>query len=218
MKNYLFTTIACLLCIIQTSISQNKHSIGLSSGLAIANQKHEITDMDYTIETSSIMGNVTKLVYNMKLNDDLNFVSKIGYIRKGSKTEFESLTVNHLQNDDIIVNTGDLKSSTYDYLSFDAGVQYILLATNQQIYAVGMIRIDKLLNYDTESDYEIVSDNEYLLGIDPAIGIKHSLAKIDLFAEFQYLFDVIPVMDSKGIKLKNRASVISFGCLYNLSK
>ena len=216
MKYKFIYTLSLFFLLISYANSQNYGGVTVEAGTIIANQKHYISDVDYTIETKPIIGAAAMLGYNHYINEKINIIVDIGYLRKGSTTEFESATINHLQNDELTINTGDFKKSTFDYFSINAGIQYLVFNQKPKIYLTGALRIDNLMSYKTESDYKVLIDNEIITGLNTGIGMVYSLGKFSPYFEVQKLFDFSQIMNSKGIELKNKAFSISAGIIYYL--
>ncbi|MFH1000721.1 MAG: hypothetical protein V1783_07745, partial [Bacteroidota bacterium] len=94
------------------------------TGPVFAQQKHLLTGPGYSINTKPLIGFTTNLRTSLYQSKNFYWQLDIGFIQKGSKTDFESLTANHLANDELIVNVGDIKKNRFNYLSFSSLFQF----------------------------------------------------------------------------------------------
>ena len=99
-------------------------SVGGKAGVSLANQRHQITPIDYTMETDYIVGPGIAFFLEAFRGRHFSFQSDLAFVTKGSKTSTHSVTVNHLENDRIIANKGEPRVSRFHYLSFSPMARY----------------------------------------------------------------------------------------------
>lgn len=190
---------------------QTPASFGLKGGIALANQSHKITSIDYKLNTDPVMGPALALFVETFKGKRFSFQVDVGYLVKGSSTTTQSVTVNHLDNDRIIVNEGEAVSSKFAYLSVAPLARYRWDLENLSPYLLFGPRLDFLLNYKPESEYELDTQNLTLLGLSCGAGLEFKLQKLGVFAELQFQPDLSPVTNVEPLLINNNILSLTLG-------
>jgi opacity protein-like surface antigen len=190
---------------------QNPASFGLKGGIALANQSYKIKSIDYELDTKAVMGPSLALFVEAFKGSHFSFQVDVGYVVKGSSTTTQSVTVNHLDNDRIVVNEGEAASSKFAYLSVVPMARYRWDLESLTPYLLLGPRVDFLLNYKTESEYELHTQNLTLLGLTCGAGLEFKLQKLGLFAELQFLPDLSPVSNEEPLLINNNMLSLTLG-------
>jgi hypothetical protein len=132
----------------------------------------------------------------------------LSYFVKGSKTSTQSVTVDHLDFDRIIVNEGETSTSTFSYFSIAPMAMYRLGQGSLQPYFLLGPRVDILLKYETDSEYPLDEQNRVIPGLTFGTGLEYKLNNLGLFAELQYQGDFFPVTGQDPLLVNNH--MISF--------
>lgn len=140
----------------------------------------------------------------------LSFQSDLAFVVKGSKTTTQSVTVNHLDNDRIVVNRGDLHVSKFSYLSLCPMVRYRIDLKRMTPYAMLGPRLDLLLKYKTDSDYPLEEQNKIIFGLSGGVGAEINLNNLGFLIEAQYQPDISPVTNRDPSML----IIVSFSLLW----
>ena len=189
-------------------------SMGLKAGVSLSNQSHRFTPIDYTLETKPIAGPAIAFFVEPFRGGHLSLQLDLAFTAKGSKTTTESITVNHLENNQIIVNEGKLQVSRFYYLSFSPMARYRIGNDRLSPYAVLGPRLDLLLKYKTDSDYPLEQQNDLILGLNGGIGLEYNLDKLGIFLEVQYQPDISPVTNIEPLLIKNNILIFTLGARY----
>ena len=186
-------------------------NFGLKGGIALANQSYRFTPIDYELETEPALGPVVTLFVETFIGDHFSFQADVGYVVKGSTSTTESVTVNHLDNDRIIVNEGESASSKFAYLTVVPMARYRWDLESLTPYLLLGPRIDFLVNYKTESAYELSEQKLNILGLTCGAGIEFKLQKLGLFAELQFSPDLSPVSNQEPLLINNNMLSLTLG-------
>lgn len=189
-------------------------SMGLKAGISLANQSYRFTPIDYTLETKPVTGPGIAVFMEAFRREHLSFQIDLAFTAKGSKTTTQSVTVNHLDNNRIIVNEGDLKVSNFYYLSLSPMARYRIDKERIIPYAVLGPRLDFLLKYQTGSDYPLEQQNRFILGLSGGVGVEFNLNKLGIFTEVQYQPDLSPVTSRDPLHVNNNILLITLGVRY----
>ena len=192
-------------------------SIGGKAGVSIANQNHQITPLDYTLDTESIVGPGFAFFLEAFRGRQFSFQTDLAFTTKGSKTSIHSVTVNHLENDRIYANRGDVRVSRFYYLSLSPMARYRIELDRITPYVLLGLRVDFLLKYDTDSDYPLEDQNAVIPGLTGGLGLEYSLYDMALFLEFQYQSDAMPVTGRDPLLINNNVFLFTLGVRYLLS-
>jgi len=186
-------------------------SYGLKAGIGLANQSYRLTAIDYELETQVLPGMVAGLFAEPFKGRRFSFQFDLTYASKGSTTTTQSVTVNHLDNDRIVVNEGEAAKSRFHYLSLAPMVRYRFDLERLTPYLLLGPRVDFLLNYGTESEYPLESQNHTILGLTAGGGLEFQIQNLGLFAELQYLPDLSPVSNKEPLLINNNMLSLSLG-------
>jgi len=191
--------------------AQALRSYGVKGGLTMANQRYEFTTFDYRMETKPVFRPAIGLFAELFHHEYLSVQADLIYAGKGSKTSTTSITVNHLDNDNVTVNEGPVTSSSYHYASFSPMIRY----RNEDIFPVLYVmlgpRFEKLIAYNTQSDYPLDDQNTTMFGLTGSFGAEFSLGELDAFVELQYQPDMTPVTDELPLLVRNSIVMLTVG-------
>jgi hypothetical protein len=124
------------------------------------------------------------------------------------------VTVNHLDNDRIIVNEGDLAVSRFYYLSISPVARYRATLERLVPYALLGPRLDFLLKYTSGSEYPLGFQNGIILGLSGGGGLEFSLNNMGVFMEVQYQPDLSRVTGRDPLRISNQSLLITLGVRY----
>ena len=186
-------------------------SFGLKGGIALANQSHKITFIDYKLETDPVIGPALALFVETFKGNRFSFQVDVGYVVKGSSTNTQSVTVNHLNEDQIIANKGEAVSSKFAYLSVAPMARYRWDLERLSPYLLLGPRIDFLLNYKTESEHKLSTQSLSILGLSCGAGLEFKLQKLGVFAELQFQPDLSPVTNVEPLLINNNILSLTLG-------
>jgi hypothetical protein len=190
---------------------QNPASFGLKGGIGLANQSYRITPIDYELETNPLPGPVIALFTESFKGRHFSFQFDVAYASKGHSTTTKSVTVDHLDNDRITVNKGNAAKSRFHYLSLVPLARYRFDLERLTPYFILGPRVDFLLNYGTESEYPLESQNHTLVGLSAGGGVEFPMGNLGLFAELQFLPDLSPVSNKEPLLINNNMLSLSLG-------
>ena len=168
-------------------------SYGVKAGISVAYQTYQIKSIDYTLETEALFGPAFSLFVEAFRGNHVSLQVDLSYYLKGSKTSTQSITVDHLHNDRIIVSEGELSTSRFSYLSIAPMARYRLGQGSLQPYFLLGPRLDILLKYQSDSQYPLEDQNSLIPGLTLGAGLEYKLNNLGLFTELQYQGDIIPV-------------------------
>jgi hypothetical protein len=187
------------------------NSVGIKAGISLANQSYQFTPIDYTLKTDPVIGPAAGIFLEAFRSKHFSFQSDLTFVTKGSKTTTQSVTVNHLDNDKIVVNEGDLKVSMFYYLCLSPMARYRLDLASITPYAMLGPRVDFLLRYKTDSDYPLEEQNKVIPGLTGGLGIEFNLNTMGLFIEIQYQSDLMPVNGKDPLLINNNIFLFTLG-------
>jgi len=193
---------------------QFMRSMGVKAGVTMAIQRHHFTPIDYTMKTEPIIGPTAGIFMELFRKKRLSFQLDLAYVAKGSKTNTESITVNHLENDRIVENQGDLTVSNFNYLVASPMARFRFDLNKVSPYLMLGPRFDYLLKYKTDSDFPLDEQNSFLLGINFSAGVEYSLGNLGIFGEIQYQADMQPVTGKDPLLINNFALLFNLGIRY----
>jgi hypothetical protein len=186
-------------------------AVGLKAGVSLANQSYRFTPIDYTMETDPVTGPAVAVFMENFRKQHLSLQVDLGFAAKGSKTTTRSVTVNHLDNDRIIVNEGDLSVSRFYYLSLCPAVRYRIDRERLVPYAVLGPRLDLLLKYKTDSDYPLEEQKRIIVGLSGGVGLEFNLSGMGVFIEAQFQPDLSPVTGKDPLHVNNNILLFTVG-------
>lgn len=186
-------------------------SMGLKAGVSLANQNYRITPIDYALETDLVVGPAISLVVEAFSGDHFSFQADISYAVKGSKSTVQSITVNHIDQDQVIVNDGAMAESNFKYLSLEPMARYRIGQGSLHPYFLLGPRLDILLKYQSESEYPLVDQNSIILGLTCGGGLEFNLQRLALFTELKYMPDISPVTNQEPLLINNNMLSLTLG-------
>ena len=190
---------------------QNPASYGLKGGVALANQSWRFTNLDYTMDTEPLTGLAAALFVEAFKGEHFSFQVDVAYLEKGSKTTTESITVNHNEGDMIEANQGEVTISKFTYISVSTMARYRFDLEHLVPYFLLGPRLDFLLNYGSESDYPLETQNGTIFGLTAGTGLEYRLPQFHLFAELQFQPDLSPVTNTEPLLINNNILAITIG-------
>lgn len=192
-------------------------SFGFKAGLSVANQSYKFTPIDYTMETEAVWGPAVSIFMEAFRGEHFSFQTDLSYALKGSSTNIESITVNHLDNDRVTVTEGDISKSTFSYLSLAPMARYRFGQGSFVPYFLLGPRMDILLKYNSDSDYPLEDQNSVILGLTIGAGLEYRLKGLGLFTELQYQGDLYPVTGEDPLLVNNHMGSLTFGLRWFVS-
>jgi hypothetical protein len=186
-------------------------SFGAKGGISVADQTYKFESIDYKLETEPVLGPAFSLFMEAFRGNHFSMQLDLSYFLKGSKTSTESITVDHINNDRIIINEGELSTSKFSYLSFAPMARYRLGKGSFQPYFLLGPRVDILLKYESDSEYPLEEQNSVIPGLTFGAGLEYGLNKLGLFAELQYQGDIIPVTGQDPLLVNNHFLSLTLG-------
>ncbi|MCK5692411.1 MAG: PorT family protein [Bacteroidales bacterium] len=218
MKRSLLTIALIMWAGILAIYGQFPSSFGAKAGISLANQTYKYIPIDYTMETEPVVGPALSLFVEAFKGAHFSLQVDLSYLVKGSKSSTESVTVDHLNNDRIIVNEGEQSTSTFKYLSIAPMARYRLGQGSLQPYFLLGPRVDILLNYETDSEYPLDEQNNVIPGLTFGTGLEYRLNNLGLFAELQYQGDFFPVTGQDPLLVNNHMISFTLGLRWLVSE
>ena len=192
-------------------------SFGFKAGVSLANQDYKFTPIDYSMETEPVWGPVVSIFMEALRGEHFSFQTDLSYALKGSSTDIESITVNHLNNDQVTVNEGETRTSTFSYLSLSPMARYRFGQGPFVPYFLLGPRMDVLLKYSSDSDYPLADQNSVILGLTIGAGLEYRLERLGLFTELQYQGDLFPVTGEDPLLVNNHMGSLTLGIRWFVS-
>lgn len=189
-------------------------SVGVKTGISLANQSYRIDFVDHTLETDPLVGSAASLFMEFIRVGRLGVQADLAYITKGSKSTVQSVTVNHLDNDRIVVNEGDEHQSKFSYLSLSPLARYRIGKGLIRPYLELGPRFDLLLKYSSDSEYPLEEQNSYILGLTGGAGVELNISKLGILAGLQFQPDLSPVTNQDPLLINNNILLFTVGISY----
>jgi hypothetical protein len=208
-KNILLGLLVLGACI--TAEAQLIDSYGLKGGLVLAEQDVAFTPLDTELPTDILPGMGAAIFVEMFQRSKLSLQLEAAYRSKGHRTTAQSLTVDHLNNDSIIINHGPEVTAKFKYLQFSPMVRIRTELGPTTVYTLVGPAVNFLLDYNSTSPWPLQDQNNMLLGLNGSLGVEYALPKISLFAELAYEVDLMPVYNTQPLWISNSAVIISIG-------
>ena len=191
--------------------AQTPASYGMKVGVSVANQSWKYTNLDYTLDTEPDGGLAAAFFVEVFKGEHFSFQLDLAYLEKGSTTTTESITINHLDNNSLEVNEGDVKTSDFSYISISALARYRFDLEHLIPYFLLGPRLDFLVNYVSDSEYPLGDQNGTILGLTLGTGLEYQLKQFQLFAEIQFQPDLSPVTNEEPLLINNNALSLTIG-------
>jgi opacity protein-like surface antigen len=190
-------------------------SLGVKGGLSLSNQLYRFTPIDYTLETSPILGPSLYFFAEAFRGEHFSMQTDIGFACRGSSTTIESVTVNHLEQDRVTVNQGESAASRFRYLSLAPMLRARTGNGRVMPYALVGPRIELLLYYTSESEHPLEEQNKLNLGLSFGAGAEFQLDRVALDVELQYQPDLSYVTDVLPLEVRNGSLFLGVGVRWN---
>lgn len=204
--------IAIIMCAGMPALyGQSPSSFGAKAGISLANQGYQFTALNYEMETEAVVAPVFSLFMEAFRGNHFSFQLDLSYALKGSLTSTQSITVDHMNYDQLIVNKGEQSTSTFSYFSLMPMVRYRLGQGRVHPYFLLGPRVDFLLTYKTDSEYPLDDQNSVIPGLTFGTGLEYQLEKLLLFTELQYQGDFIPVTGQDPLLVNNHMLSLTLG-------
>ncbi len=212
-------TIAVIMCAgILALFGQFPSSFGAKAGISVANQTYQLTPIDYKLDTEPVAGPAFSLFMEAFKGNHFSFQLDLSYLLKGSRTSTQSITVDHRNNDQIIINEGEESTSTFSYFSMAAMARYRMGQGSLQAYFLLGPRLDFLLKYKTDSEYPLDDQNSVIPGLTLGAGLEYQLELMSLFTELQYQGDIHPVSGQDPLLINNHLLSLTLGIRWFVSE
>ena len=202
----------------QVAYAQFIAGIGVKGGLALSNQSYRISSIDYRIETDPITGPSLAFFAEAFYGDHLSLQTDFAFACRGSSTTTQSITVNHLNSDQVIVNEGEKTSSRFRYLAISPMLRARTNNGGIEAYALAGPRLDLLLYYSSDSEYPLEEQNHVIVGLTLGIGVEFPLKQNMLFAEIQFQPDLSPLTSKEPLLINNNSLLLTVGYRWNRSE
>jgi hypothetical protein len=186
-------------------------SYGLKAGISVADQTYRLEPIDLKLNTEAVLGPGFSVFMEAFRGNHFSLQVDLSYFLKGSKTSTQSVTVDHLHQDRIVVNEGEMKTSTFSYLSISPLARYRIGRGSLQPYFLLGPRVDILLKYQTDSDYPLEEQNNVIPGLTFGTGLEYGMNKVGVFAEFQFQGDIMPVTGQDPLLVNNHMFSLTLG-------
>ena len=203
--------IALILTGLQVLYGQANYSLGIKAGVAVSNQSYKLTPIDYTLDTEPVWGPAVSLFVEAFRGNHFSFQTDLSYLVKGSSSNVESVTVNHMDNDQVTVNEGEQSTSKFKYLSIAPMARYRTGQGPLHPYFLLGPRLDMLLDYSTDSEYPLDDQNGSIAGLTIGAGLEFRLNNLGVSTELQYQGDFMPVTGQDPLLVNNHLLSLTFG-------
>ena len=220
MKRF-FTTFIFLI-LTSLLLGQVVQSVGIKSGVSIANQTWFYKSINLTLKKDKILGSYSALTVDFIKSKYFNIATDIGYCQKGCTEKIQATTVNMPEG------TGVYKTynTKFNYFSFSPLVKTKYTTTHFIPYIILGARIDYQLSYKSDLYLKQFESNFHktILGLSSGAGMEFKIKNFGINTEFQYQYDITKLVDTPpsaintGLRINNKAFVISIGLKYHLNK
>ncbi len=188
----------------------------MKGGVALSNQSYRISPIDYTLDTDPILSPSLVFFAEAFQGDHFTLQTDFAFACRGSSTTTESITVDHQNSDQVIVNEGEKVTSRHRYLAISPMLRARTNKGGIDAYALLGPRLDFLLYYSTDSDYPLEEQNNVILGLTMGVGVSFPMKQNLLFTEIQFQPDLSPVTNQEPLLLNNNSLVLTLGYRFKL--
>ncbi|MDX2432950.1 MAG: outer membrane beta-barrel protein [Bacteroides sp.] len=202
----------------QLANAQFISSFGVKGGVALSNQSYRITPINYTMDTKPIFSPSVVFFAEAFQGDHFTMQTDFAFACRGSSTTTRSLTVDHLKNNQVIVNEGEKATSRHRYLAISPMLRARTSNGGVEAYALFGPRLDILLYYSSQSEYPLDAQNHVILGLTFGLGVEFPLKKNMLFTELLFQPDLSPVNNTEPLMINNNSLVLTLGYRWNRRK
>lgn len=202
----------------QLANAQFISSFGVKGGVALSNQSYRITPINYTMDTKPIFSPSVVFFAEAFQGDHFTMQTDFAFACRGSSTTTQSLTVDHLKNNQVIVNEGEKATSRHRYLAISPMLRARTSNGGVEAYALFGPRLDILLYYSSQWEYPLEEQNNVILGLTMGVGVEFPLKKNMLFTELLFQPDLSPVNNTEPLMINNNSLVLTLGYRWNRRK
>lgn len=200
--------------------AQLLQSVGVKSGLALANQSWLLKSGDKLFDTYWRNGFYGALSLEFSKSKHWSLVTDLGYYSKGH--------VQEVLNSSVILPEGDGTFATFDtrfsYLVLNPMLKWRHETKHFTPYALLGMRIDRQLAYASDINWVPLEKDmrKTLWGATAGAGVELKRNQMGLLLEAQYQHDFTKLINlpvsatSGGMEIKNRAFVVCAGLKYYL--
>lgn len=215
-------TIVLIFILASTTIVNGQvfQSIGIKTGVTIANQTWNLKSLNRTLDTESRNGFYGALTFDFFKSKYLSMTTDLGYYVKGNIQNIPNTTIEKPEGD------GTYKSfdTKFDYFVFSPMLKVRYETTRMIPYALLGFRLDNQLSYRSDFNYDQIENDfkKTIWGTNLGAGLEYKTKQLGILFEGQYLIDFSNIIDSpssstnSGIEVKNRAIVLCIGMKYYL--
>ena len=202
-----------LICILgsQLANAQFISSFGVKGGVALSNQSYKITPINYLLDTDPILSPSLVFFAEAFQGDHFTLQTDFAFACRGSSRTTESITVDHQNSNQLIVNEGDKVTSRHRYLAISPMLRARTNNGGVDAYALLGPRVDFLLYYSTDSDYPLEEQNNVILGFTMGVGVSFPMKQNVLFTEIQFQPDLSPLTNQEPLLVNNNSLVLTLG-------
>lgn len=186
-------------------------SLGVKGGVALSNQSYRFTPIPYDLPTDPIFSPNLAFFAEAFQGDHFTLQTDFAFACRGSSTTAQSLTVNHLNGDQVTVNEGGKVSSRHRYLAISPMLR--ARTNNGGVDAYGLIgpRLDILLYYTSDSDYPLEEQYPVILGLTLGVGVEFPMMENLFLVEILFQPDLSPVTNQEPLLVNNNSLVLTVG-------
>lgn len=209
-----------LICILGSHVSNAQFisSFGVKGGVALSNQSYKITRINTSLDTDPILSPSLVFFAEAFQGDHFTLQTDFAFACRGSSTTTESITVDHQNSNQLIVNEGDKVTSRHRYLAISPMLRARTNNGGIDAYALLGPRVDFLLYYSTDSDYPLEEQNNVILGLTMGVGVSFPIKQNLLFTEIQFQPDLSPVTNQEPLLVNNNSLVLTLGYRWKSNK
>jgi len=186
-------------------------SYGVKGGISLSNQSFRINSLDFEMDTEPIAGPSLIFFIEAMKGNHLSIQTDLGFSCRGSSTTTQSVTVNHLDQNRLVVNTGEKTVSRFRYLSMSPMLRARTNNGGFEPYGLLGPRLDLLLGYSTTSEYPLEEQNNLILGLSIGAGVEYTIRGKGIFVEVQFQPDLSPVTNHEPLLINNNSLLFSLG-------
>ena len=218
MKKYLLL----IIYLASTSVlnAQLLRSVGVKSGLAVANQSWLLKAGDLTLDTDWRNGFYGALSLEFSKSKHWSLVTDWGYYTKGNTQNVPNSTAALPEGD----GTFAVFDTRFNYVVFNPMLKWRHETKHFTPYAMLGLRMDYQLSYASDFNFAAIENDfrKTLWGATAVAGMEIKRNQMGLLLEAQYQNDFsklidLPVSSSNwGVDVKNRAFVFCLGLKYYL--
>lgn len=207
-----------LICILGSPLANAQFisSFGVKGGVALSNQSYKITPINYVLDTDPILSPSLVFFAEAFQGDHFTLQTDFAFACRGSSMTTESITVDHQNSDQVIVNEGNKVTSRHRYLAISPMLRARTNNGGIEAYALLGPRVDFLLYYSTDSDSPLEEQNNVMLGLNMGVGVSFPMKQNELFTEIQFQPDLSPLTNQEPLLVNNNSLVLTLGYRFSL--